>query len=120
MKNKILLLRLSYWSAAIADFGVAVLVLMPGRMGLTEIVYPMGLTSVIAFSWGILLILADRKPLERSWILMPTMLVVALLLAARLIFVLYGTIEPGITFFFFGAALLILMAYSYHNAKRVD
>jgi hypothetical protein len=120
MKNTILLLRLSYWSAAIADFGVAVLVLMPERMGLTGIAYPMGLTSAIAFSWGILLLMADRKPLERRWILIPTILVVVLLLAARLIFVLYGTIEPGITFFFFGAALIMLMAYSYHNAKRAD
>ncbi len=116
MKKQILLLRLSYWCAAIADFGVAVLVLMPERMGLTEIVYPMGLTSAIALSWGILLLMADRKPVERKWILIPTILVVVLLLSARLIFVLYGTIEPGITFFLFGAALVILMAYSYHNA----
>ena len=119
MNNQILLLRFSYWSAAIADFGVAVLVLMPQRMGLTEIVYPMGLTSAIAFSWSILLLMADRKPLERRWILIPTILVVVLLLAARLIFVLDGTIEPGITFFFFGAALVMLMAYSYQNANKI-
>ena len=120
MKSRILLLRLSYWSAAIADFAVAVLVLMPERMGLTNIVYPMGLTSAIAFTWGVLLLMADREPLERRWILIPTVLVVVLLLAARLIFVQNGTVEPGITLFFFGAALVILMAYSYHNANRVD
>jgi len=120
MKKYILLLRISYWTAAIADFSLAVLVLMPERMGLTEIVYPMGLLSVIAFSWGILLLMADRKPLERRWILIPTILVVALLLAARLIFVLYGTIEPGIAFFIFGGALIILMAYSYQYANKTD
>jgi len=120
MKKYILLLRLSYWAAAIADFSLAVLVLMPDRMGLTEIVYPMGLLSAIAFSWGILLLMADRKPLQRRWILIPTILVVALLLAARLTFVLYDAIEPGIAFFIFGAALIILMAYSYHNANKFD
>ena len=118
MKKQILLLRLSYWTAAIADFGIAILVLMPERMGLTEIVYPMGLISAIAFSWGILLLMADRKPIERRWILIPTILVVALLLVSRLIFVLHDTIEPGIAFFFFGAALIILIAYSYHYANK--
>jgi len=120
MKNQILLLRLSYWIAAIADFSIAVLVLIPERMGLTEIVYPMGLTSAVAFSWAILLLLADRKPLERRWILIPTILVVALLLVARLIFVIYDAIEPGIPFFVFGCALIIFMAYSYHSASKYD
>jgi hypothetical protein len=118
MKKKILLLRISYWTAAIADFSVAGLVLMPERMGLTEIAYPMGLASAIAFSWGILLLMADRKPLERRWILIPTIMVVALLLAARLVFVLYGGIEPGFALFIFGTALIILMAYSLYNANK--
>ncbi len=50
MKKQILLLRLSYWAAAIADFSIAILVLIPERMGLTEIVYPMGLISAVAIS----------------------------------------------------------------------
>ena len=73
------LLRLSYWVAAIADFIIAVLVLIPHRMGVTDFVYPMGLMSAVAFSWGIMLVLADRKPLERRWVLAPTILVVFLL-----------------------------------------
>jgi hypothetical protein len=73
------LIRTSYWVAAVADFGVAILVLVPERMGVTEFVYPMGLMSAVAFSWGVLLILADRKPLERKWVLPPTILVVFLL-----------------------------------------
>ena len=86
MEKHIVLLRLSYWIPALADFGIAVLALFPGRMGLTEIVYPMGLTSVIAFSWGVLLLIADRKPMERRWVLIPTTLVVILITAARVIF----------------------------------
>ena len=73
------LLRLSYWVAAIADFIVAVLVLIPQRMGVTDFVYPMGLMSAVAFSWGVMLVLADRRPLERRWVLAPTILVVFLL-----------------------------------------
>ena len=79
MDKKIRWLRIAYWTAAIADFVIAILVLIPSRMGVTQYVYPMGLMSAVAFSWGVLLILADRRPLERRWILIPTILVVALL-----------------------------------------
>jgi uncharacterized membrane protein len=48
-------------------------------MGVTGFVYPMGLMSAVAFSWGVMLILADRKPVERKWVLAPTILVVFLL-----------------------------------------
>ena len=79
MDNKVKWLRISYWAAAIADFTVAALVLIPGRMGVEQYVYPMGLMSAVAFSWGVMLIFADRRPVERRWMLVPTMLVVALL-----------------------------------------
>ena len=120
MKKRILLLRLSYWSAANADFIIAIFVLSPERMGLTKIVYPMGLMSAVAFSWGILLIIADRKPLERRWVLIPTIIVVGLLSIARIIFALNKTIEFSFIFFLFGIILIILMAYSYYGANKFD
>jgi hypothetical protein len=61
MTRSILLLRLSYWIAAIADFIVAILVLIPERMGEDEVAYPMGLASVTIFSWTVMLLIADRK-----------------------------------------------------------
>jgi hypothetical protein len=70
---------MAYWTAAVADFIVALLALIPSRMGVTQYVYPMGLMSAVAFSWGVILLFADRKPLERRWILVPTLLVVVLL-----------------------------------------
>lgn len=79
MKDKVIWLRISYWVAAIADFAIAILVLIPERMGVTGFVYPMGLMSAVALSWGIMLVIADRKPMERRWVLLPTMLVVFLL-----------------------------------------
>ena len=79
MKNGLVWLRIGYWVAGIADFVVAVIVLIPERMGVSGYVYPMGLMASVAFSWGVLLLVADRKPLERRWIVLPTILVVSLL-----------------------------------------
>ena len=84
MAEKVILLRTSYWVAAIVDFIVAIVVLIPERMGVDKFVYPMGLMAAVAFSWAVLLILADRKPLERRWVLPPTILVVFLLGVAGL------------------------------------
>ena len=120
MTRSILLLRTSYWIAAIADFGIAILVWVPERMGVTEIVYPMGLASAVAFSWAVLLLAADRKPLERRWILIPTILVVALITFARTTFSLDGAIEFNIALLLFAIALIIFMAYSYYYAAKYD
>jgi len=79
MDKKVRWLRIAYWTAAITDFVVAILVLIPARMGVTLYVYPMGLMSAVAFSWGVSLLIADRRPVERRWFLIPTILVVALL-----------------------------------------
>ncbi len=118
MTRPVLLLRMSYWIAAIADFGIAILVWIPERMGVTEIVYPMGLASAVAFSWAVLLLVADRKPLERRWILIPTILVVALITFARTIFSLVVIIEFSIALLLFAIALIIFMAYSYYCADK--
>ena len=118
MKSKITWLRISYWTAAIADFGVAIVVLIPERVGLTDFVYPMGLISVVALSWGILLLIADRKPLERRWILIPTMIVIFLLSTVRIYAAMNGMIEFSIIYLIIGILILLLLAYSYVNSKN--
>ncbi len=118
MTKSVLLLRLSYWIAALADFAIAILAWIPERMGVTEIVYPGGLTSVIAFSWGVMLLIADRKPTERKWILIPTILVVTLIAAIRTKFSLDGTIEFSLVLLLFAVALVILMTYSHYYATK--
>ena len=120
MKRHILLLRLSYWTAAIADFGIAVIALIPARMGVTELVYPMGLTSVIAFSWAVLLLIADRKPMERRWILIPTIIVVSLIIMTRTLFIFNETIEFSPALLVFAIALIMLMIYSYYCANQFE
>jgi len=119
MDKKIRWLRIAYWTAAIADFIIAILVLIPGRMGVTHYVYPMGLMSAVAFSWGVLLILADRHPVERRWTLIPTIVVVALLGIVAL--------HAGITELIplirvvptLGVSIIVLsiLIYSYMNAR---
>lgn len=118
MTRSILLLRLSYWIAAIADFIVAILVLIPERMGEDEVAYPMGLASVTIFSWTVMLLIADRKPMERKWILIPTILVVTLITAVRTKFSLDGTVEFNLALFLFALGLITLMAYSYCYASK--
>ena len=118
IEKQILLLRLSYWIAALADFAVAYWALMPQRMGVTEVVYPMGLTSAIAFSWGVLLLIADRKPMERRWILIPTILVVSLLTTTRVLFSQTDDIESNLFLLLFGIGLILFMVYSYYRTHK--
>lgn len=118
MEKQILLLRISYWVPALADFVVAYLALNPQQMGVAGIVYPMGLTSVIAFSWGVLLLIADRKPMERRWILIPTILVISLLTIVRVIFSQQNFIDFSISVLLFGIGLVLFMSYSYYYANK--
>ena len=118
MSQSILLLRLSYWIAAIADFIIAILVWIPERMGVAVIAYPMGLASVIAFSWGVMLLIADRKPIDRKWVLVPTVLVVTLITIVRTKFSLDGAVELSLGLLLFAISLIILMTYSYYYASK--
>ncbi|MGB5818177.1 MAG: hypothetical protein WBG90_01740 [Saonia sp.] len=120
MKSKIRWLRISYWVAAMADFAIAISVLIPERVGLTQFVYPMGLMSAVAISWGILLLIADRKPVERRWILIPTIIVVTLLSSVRMYAVVTEMIEFSITYLILGVSILSLLIYSYANSKNIE
>jgi len=52
------------------------------------------------------------------WILIPTILVVALIAIARTAFSLNGTIEFSIVLLLFAMSLIIFMAYSYYYAGK--
>ena len=119
-QRAILLLRVSYWTAAVADFVIAALLWMPARMGVAETVYPMGFASVIAFSWGVLLLMADRRPVERRWILLPTMLVVLMIAITRAGFSIDGTVEFSIVMLVLPIVLIVLMGFSYYYARGFD
>jgi hypothetical protein len=119
VKNKVKWLRISYWAGAIGDFSIAILVLIPERIGVPSYVYPMGLMSAVAFSWGCMLIWADREPLERRWVLLPTILVGSTLLIAVIYSVFAGviSIKSVIANIILLPAMIILWSFSYYNAR---
>mgnify|MGYP001811773011 FL=1 len=114
-------LRISDWLAAIADFAIAILCLIPSRMGVAHYVYPMGLMSAVAFSWGMLLVIADREPIERRWILPPTMLVVALLGMVGVHAGITGLLPVSRAITSATASIIVLsvLIYSYLNSREL-
>jgi len=120
INQKIKWLRISYWAGAIADLLMVILFLIPERMGESEFRYPMGLAAALMMGWTFLLIWGDRKPLERKGILLLTIfpvisgLIIANLYAVGLgLFSISKTIPSGIL----GASLIVLMGFSYFNAR---
>ncbi|UGV41378.1 hypothetical protein J7W08_03515 [Methanococcoides orientis] len=120
MNNKILWLRVSYWAGAIADVLFAILCLIPERMGEIEYIYPMGLAFSAIFSWTFILIWADRKPIERKGILLPTILVASLIIITGLHAVYSNIIPLGIPNLLLGVVLIILWSFSYYNARDIE
>jgi hypothetical protein len=82
----------------------------------------MGLMSAVAFSWGILLIFADRKPIERRWVLLPTILVVALLGIVGIHAGFSGIIAVSriIPTSIISVLVLILLSFSYYNSRDLQ
>jgi FtsH-binding integral membrane protein len=113
-------LRTSYWAGAVADAVIGILMLIPSRMGETEFRYPMGLAAALMFGWTVLLVWADRKPTERKAILLITVFpVITGLLLSGIYAVATGLLPstkiiPGLVV---GVILIILMLYSYVNAR---
>jgi uncharacterized membrane protein len=125
MNNKIRWLRISYWAGAIGDVYLAFRWAFQGKT--MPDLYPdpgynagMRYIAVLALAWGILLLWADRKPQERKGILLITIFpVVSGLIVSNLL-----TYDAGfegssavIRSLLMGA-LIVLMAFSYLNAKR--
>ncbi len=79
----------------------------------------MGLISVVAISWGILLLIADRKPIDRRWILIPTIIVIVLLSCVRIYAAINGLIEFSIAYIILGVFIISLLTYSYINSKSL-
>ncbi len=86
MDTKTRLLRTSYWAAAILDVLAFLMMLSPALFAWNnqlsdfhpgvEYRYAMGMGAPLMLGWTILLLWADRKPLERRHILWITLLVI--------------------------------------------
>ncbi len=113
-------LRTSYWAGALADAVTGILILIPSRMGETEFRYPMGLAAALMFGWTVLLIWADRRPVERKGILLITVFPVIVGLMLSGIWAVAIGLLPlarAIPSAIVGGGLIVLMLYSYVTAR---
>ncbi len=101
VKNKILWLRVCYWIGAIVDGFVAIAWLFPDfwasfsnfsqhQPGI-ELSFAMWQGAALMFGWAILLLWADRKPVERKSIILITIVpVISGLILANILSVTSG------------------------------
>lgn len=85
-KNPVIWLRISYWAGAILDLLAGMTMLFPALFAINNRLssfyptpayrYAMGMGAPLMLAWTILLLWADRKPIERKGILPITLLVV--------------------------------------------
>ena len=116
-------LRVSYLAGALADAAVAVLILVPSRMGEITITYSMGLAASLMFGWTGLLLWANAEPMERKGVLLLTIFpVITGLLSAGVWAVMDGRlpVERIIPSTLVGIGLIFLMGYSYLTALSTE
>jgi len=130
MNQRILWLRISYWTGAIIDGLAAIQMLVPAIFAATnklpdfhpgaEYKYAMGMGASLMLGWTFLLIWADRKPMERKGILPITVfpvifgMVVNGIWAVRSHFLSLVVVVP---IWIMQTALTVLFTFSYLNAR---
>ena len=129
-KNVIIWLRISYWAGAVLDLLAGLTMLFPALFTINNQVssfyptpdyrYAMGMGAPLMFGWTVLLLWADRKPVERKGILPITLLVVFGLVlneivAARTGYITARALVPTWTV---QAVLTGLFIFSYLNARN--
>jgi len=133
MKNKILLLRISYWIGAILDGFMVIPMIFPEIGGVifgipdfkpgADYKYAMGIGASLMGGWTILLIWADRKPVERKGILLITVFpVIVGLIFAGIYAVIHNLIpvERMIPTWILQLFLIAFFSYSYYTAKKYE
>jgi len=130
MENKVLFLRISYWAGAILDAIAFLIMLFPSLFtlnnGLTnfhpsiEYRYAMGMGAPLMLAWTVLLLWADRKPIERKSILLITLLVVLGEVATEIFGVVTGFIAIPAMLLTWAIQLIVssLFIFSYWNATK--
>ena len=131
MDKRIRWLRISYWVGAVIDGLAAIQMLVPAIFAATnglpdfhpgiEFRYAMGMGASLMIGWTVLLIWADRKPVERRGILLITGFPVIFGMVANEIwavsshFLSLGTVAPV---WIMQAALIALFALSYFHSQH--
>jgi hypothetical protein len=129
MKNAILWLRISYWAGAVLDLLAGLTMLFPALFTINNQLssfyptpayrYAMGMGAPLMLAWTVLLLWADRKPLERKGLLPITLLVVIgevinEIAAACTGYIAVSALIPTWTI---QALLTALFLFSYLNAR---
>ena len=130
MKNSTTWLRISYWVGAAADGLVALAMFSEMILGHTSPLthyqpeapyrYAIGLAGSLMLGWTILLLWADRKPVERRGVLILTCIVVLALMCTGVfaISLRYLPLGTGISVLVFQVFLIILFGGSYFASRR--
>jgi len=122
MNNRIMWLRVSYWAGALTDAIAALRMMFPQLASGVEYRYAMGLGASLVLGWALLLIWADRKPVERKGVLLLTVfpvipgIIIAELYAYFAGFMELESVLPTVVFLL---ALSALMAVSYLRAREL-
>jgi hypothetical protein len=133
MKNKTILLRICYWLGAILD-GIMVIPMLFPRVGGAmfgignfnpgnEYRYAMMIGASLMLGWTILLIWADRKPLERKGVILITTIPVVIGMVLAGIFAVGVEMvkaERMIPTWILQTILLVLFPYSYFSTSKVE
>ena len=134
MKNKVIFLRISYWFGAILDGIMVIPMLFPGIGGKmfgiknfdpgNDYKYAMMVGASLMLGWTVLLIWADRKPVERKGIILITIfpvvigMILASVYAVRVDLIHWQNMLPT---WIIQSLLLIVFFYSYViNSKKTN
>lgn len=132
MENTIRWLRISFWAGAVLDILAAIQMLIPAVFAATsglsnfhpgsDYSYAMGMGASLMLGWTVLLIWADRRPLERMAILPITVIPV---IAGMVLNELYAVFASGflplatiLPIWIVQTILAVLMLGSYFRAVK--
>jgi hypothetical protein len=131
--NPVTLLRVSYWAYAIFELMALIPMLSPTLFGRvmairdfhpgSDYTYAMGIAAVFTLGWILLLIWADRKPVERKGVIVLT---IAPVIVGNMLCGIYAVssgliaITMLIPSWIAQTVIIALLAYGYHEARNLD
>jgi len=129
-KQTVFWLRLSYRAGALLDLAAGLMMLFPRLFVFmnrpsafqpdVDFRYAMGMGIPLMFGWAVLLLWADRKPVERKGILPVTLLVVAGEAATQVWGIVTGFVplQPLLPTFSMQVLLSALFLFGFWNARK--
>lgn len=136
MQKKIFWIRAFYWIGAMLDARAGIILFMKRYLELPDFVrssgsgiellgalHGVGQACALMWGWTLLLIWADRKPLERRGIILLTIVPVVLLLMVNVIQLIsagFDSIAHQCTNVGIGFFVIILALYSYVTARNME